>query len=86
MCASLSMFFEQILVNPHYNMILECPFDDLMEQIRCQEFMDVSMRKAMCEWLQESASEYKFERWVGVLPQCLHKFQSHSKASPDPKR
>jgi len=35
MCASLSMFFEQVLVNPHYNMILECPFDDLMEQIRC---------------------------------------------------
>jgi len=34
MCASLSVFFEQVLVNPHYNMILECPFDDLMEQIR----------------------------------------------------
>lgn len=34
-CASLSMFFKQVLVNPHYNMILECPFDHLMEQIRC---------------------------------------------------
>jgi hypothetical protein len=26
--------------------------------------MDVSMREAMCEWLQVSASGYEPERWV----------------------
>ena len=35
MCMGLSMFFKQVLVNPQYNMIFECPFDDLMEQIQC---------------------------------------------------
>jgi hypothetical protein len=48
--------------------------------------MDVSTREAMCEWLQESASEYEPERWVDVLQQCPHEFQNHSKVSPDPKR
>lgn len=55
--ASLSMCVHKICVDPHDKVVLERPFDNLMEQIRCQKLMDVGSRKAMCEWLKHFSSE-----------------------------
>jgi hypothetical protein len=43
----------KILTHPLNEMILEGPFDDLMEKIRGEDFMDVCARKVCCERLQE---------------------------------
>jgi len=53
------MRFDKKLVNPHDNMVFECAFDNLMEQIGRQELMDVSSRKAMRERLLVTDSEYE---------------------------
>jgi hypothetical protein len=61
MGVSLPVLFRKILVNPHDNVIFECAFDHLMEQIRRQELMDVSSRKVVCKWLPYADSEHSTE-------------------------
>jgi hypothetical protein len=56
-CASLPMRFHKKLVDPHDDVVLKRAFDDLMEQVRSQELMDVGSSKAICEWLEQFTSE-----------------------------
>lgn len=60
--ASLSMCVHKKLVDPHDKVVHERPFDNLMEQIRCQKLMDVGSRKAMCEWLKYFSSEREIKK------------------------
>jgi hypothetical protein len=53
----LTVLFHQKLVNPHDNMVLERAFDHLVEQIGCQELVDVSSREVVREWLRKLDSQ-----------------------------
>ena len=33
-CLRLPMNLQQVLIHPHYEVVLECPFDYLMQEIR----------------------------------------------------
>jgi len=35
------VFLAQILLYPFDQMVLECTFDDLMEKVRCNQFIDI---------------------------------------------
>jgi hypothetical protein len=37
-------------------MVLEHAFDELMEQVRCDQFVDVRAREVMGEWLKRDDS------------------------------
>ena len=43
----------EILLYPCDKMILECSFDELMEKIRGEHFVDVSPREMKGEWLND---------------------------------
>jgi hypothetical protein len=51
LCLTLAVMSLNVFLHPVDEMILECPLDNLMEDIRGQEFMDISAGKAICEWL-----------------------------------
>ena len=46
-----TMSFFEIVVDPGYQMVLENPFNKLMEEIWSDEFMYVGPRKIIGEWL-----------------------------------
>jgi hypothetical protein len=48
---SITIFCNEILSDPRNEVVLEGPFDQLMENIRGQEFMNVCSRKMICERL-----------------------------------
>ena len=39
------MYFEKVLLDPSDKMVLEHPFDDLMEEVQGKEFMYIGMGK-----------------------------------------
>jgi hypothetical protein len=85
MGTSLSILFHKILINPHYNMILEHAFDHLMKQIRRQELVDVSPRKSVSEWLQIFDLEHRTETNENNLQRRQHEFRNRSIMFQDPK-
>ena len=44
------MFLVQILLYPFDQMVLECTFDDLVEKVRCNQFIDIGMGEIIHEW------------------------------------
>lgn len=46
-----TIFCNKILSDPRHEVVLEGSFDQLMEKIGGQEFMDICSRKMICEWL-----------------------------------
>ncbi len=46
------MLKNQIFLNPRYKVIFEDAFDKLVEYIRCDQFMNISVWKAMGKWLR----------------------------------
>jgi len=40
------VFLAQILLYPFDQMVLECTFDDLMEKVRCNQFIDIGTGKS----------------------------------------
>ena len=50
-CMTLTMSLEKVLLNPFNNVIFECPFDELMQKVWSEEFMNISTRKLVSEWL-----------------------------------
>jgi hypothetical protein len=53
-CASLAMHRYKILCNPINEVILEDAFNQLVQQIRCDKFVDVGSREIIREWLQNN--------------------------------
>jgi hypothetical protein len=45
------MYENKILTNPCNEMVFKCTFDDLVEEIRTQKFMDIGARKLGSERL-----------------------------------
>ena len=45
---------DKIFANPCNKMVFECAFDDLMKEVRCEEFVYVSSWKVGSEWLAVS--------------------------------
>jgi len=45
----------QVLIDPGNEMVFESTFDNLMEEIWCKKFMDISTGKVMCVRLRKSA-------------------------------
>lgn len=45
------MLHIKIIIDPRYEVVFECPFDDLVEEIGREEFMNVRAREPMCERL-----------------------------------
>jgi hypothetical protein len=56
----LSMLQSQILLHPCYKMVLECAFNKLMEEVRHDQFMNVSTQKSVHKWLRK---EYDLVSW-----------------------
>lgn len=48
------MLFHKVFSYPRHEMILECTFDDLMEEVRGDEFVDICSREIIRErlWLR----------------------------------
>ena len=76
---SLSMCVHKICIDPQDKVVLECPFDNLMEQIWCQKLMNVSSRKAMCEWLKHFSLECKIKMTTKAT---YNNISTNSKISP----
>ena len=51
LCFFFAMSFFKIVVDPGYQMVLENPFNKLMKKIWSDDFMYVSLRKIIGEWL-----------------------------------
>ena len=71
------MSHNKILSDPFNQMILEDSFDELVQQIRCQEFMNVGMQKKVSKWLVMCFSGDLEGIWKGNSPQYLSGSQSH---------
>ena len=52
-CTSLAMYSNQVLLHPHNKMVLERPFDDLMEEVWCYKLMDICTWEVISEWLKK---------------------------------
>jgi len=46
------MLKSKIFANPSDEVIFECAFDELMKQIRGEDFVDISTGKVKCERLE----------------------------------
>ena len=46
------MYFSQIILDPLDKVILECSLDDLVEEVRDKELMDVRLQELYCKRLQ----------------------------------
>jgi tRNA-binding EMAP/Myf-like protein len=58
---------KQILFNPSHKMILERSFDNLVENIWCDEFMYIGAWKIICEWLKSHLKLIEKEgQWQGL--------------------
>jgi hypothetical protein len=55
-CSSCAMCKDEVLTNPGDEVVLECAFDDLVEEIRAQQFMDIGVRKPCRERLYYGVS------------------------------
>jgi hypothetical protein len=58
-----SVLHNQVLFNPCYQMVLEHALDELMEDVGCDQFMDISMWKSMCKGLKEYYDFHVMEHW-----------------------
>ena len=52
-CPRFAIGMVQVFIDPRHDVILEDTFDELVEEIRRQEFMNICTWKSMCEWLEE---------------------------------
>lgn len=59
-CPLLWIGFGNVLLNPCYKMILEYTLDQLVEDVRCHEFMDVGTGEVMCKWLDVLNSQLAY--------------------------
>ena len=53
------MYNYEVFTYPGDEMVLECAFNDLMEEIRAQELVDVRTGKFCREWLQVVVIRYR---------------------------
>ena len=58
------MYMAQILLHPFNEMVLECTFDDLMQKIGCNQFVDISTREIVREW-------HKFPNNTILIPEFV---------------
>jgi hypothetical protein len=52
----LAMCEDEIFLHPCYEVVLEGTFDDLMQEIWCDQFIYVCVRKLIGEWLSGTLS------------------------------
>jgi hypothetical protein len=53
MLTAVSSF--EVILDPLHEMVLEHPLDELMEEVRGEQSIDVRSWKAICEWLEFTA-------------------------------
>ena len=51
-------------MNPLDQVIFEYTLDELMEDVRCEQFMDISSRESVCEWLKAPVRENRSRRGI----------------------
>jgi len=56
-CTSFPMCYDKVLPDPCNKVVFEGAFDQLMENIRGQEFVNVCSRKVIGEWLLMTGSK-----------------------------
>jgi hypothetical protein len=71
---------EKVLSDPFYQMVFEGSFDELVQEIRCQEFMNVSACKGVSEWLNQNASENRKDE--ATIEINIPRYQSGSRSHP----
>jgi hypothetical protein len=54
----LAVLRKDVVFDPFDQVILECAFDNLVEEVWRDEFMNVGPRKAVCEWLPRCNQKY----------------------------
>jgi len=61
-CCSRAIYKNEILTNPGDEMVLKRAFNDLVEEIRAQQFVDIGAGKSGCEWLyQDVISRFRLQ-------------------------
>ena len=75
-----SMCYVQILVDPRYKMIFKNTLDKLVEEIRCEQLMDVSTREIVCERLRGLCKECIVTK---LLKRTYHDITSDPKFIPE---
>jgi hypothetical protein len=76
---SRSIDEEDVVLNPLNKMVFKDPLDYLVQQVRRQELMHVSMWKAICEWLRAQCKHFyiQFEVRHTMIPSMIP-YSSHS--------
>ena len=46
------MSYDEVFFYPHYEVVFERSFDDLVEQVWCDQFVDIRPREIMRKWLR----------------------------------
>ena len=57
-CTSSSMLNLQVFVDPFNEVVFEDPLNELVENIRCEKFMNIGTWKAMRIWLKTMLIRY----------------------------
>lgn len=57
----ITMFVDKVLLNPCDDVILERPFDQLVEDIGGNEFINIGTRKVLRKWLDM----IPMSKWTG---------------------
>jgi hypothetical protein len=50
----LAILYMKIFIDPHYQMVFECAFYELVKEIGCEKDMNIGAREAMSERLRLS--------------------------------
>jgi hypothetical protein len=58
-CSGFTIFCNEVLFDPHNEVVLEGTFNQLMENIGGQKFVNVCSQKIICEWLLMTDSKNK---------------------------
>jgi hypothetical protein len=72
------MYGVYVALDPQDKMVFEGPFDELMQQVQCKEFMDVSVLKIICKWLLVS-QKYGIREAIFLTH---HEFHNDTKVFP----
>jgi hypothetical protein len=56
-CSSGPICLLEVFMNPLDQVIFEYTLDELMEDVGCEQFMDISSRESVSEWLRAPVRE-----------------------------
>jgi hypothetical protein len=56
------MFAFKVFAHPLNKMVLENPLDELVEQVWCDEFVDIGVGEVFCEGLDSGEPDFRLHR------------------------